>query len=199
VHASVTLPVATSSAANSVVVPCRTYRNEGHQVRQAGPADLGQVMSSARAGLSAGQQSPLGVGMTGALTVLARALPKANRCRRARPAAGGARTSRDSPVTRRSATAAARHRLLDTLRPCPAPHKRAVPLTMHEVVTRPARTSPGATRRHPAVPTPPPVFVRQPTRSESTSSQRERESRRSHVPPRPEATGVSGGPDPASG
>ncbi len=44
-------------------------------------------------------------------------------------------TFRDSPVTRRSATAAAPDRLLDTLRPCPAPHEQALPLTRHEVAS----------------------------------------------------------------
>ena len=38
------------------------------------------------------------------------------------------------PVTQRSATAAARVKLLDTPRTCPGLHEQAVSLTMHEVV-----------------------------------------------------------------
>jgi hypothetical protein len=59
-------------------------------------------------------------------------------CLPARPssATSSASTSRDSPVTRRSATAAARASVLDTLRPCSVPHEEPLPLTMHEVVGR---------------------------------------------------------------
>ncbi len=46
-----------------------------------------------------------------------------------------ARTCGDSPVTRRSATAAARASVLDTPRPCSVPPEQALPLTMHEVVS----------------------------------------------------------------
>jgi hypothetical protein len=48
-----------------------------------------------------------------------------------------ARTCGDSPVTRRSATAAARASVLDTRRPCSVRHEQPVPLTMHEVVRLP--------------------------------------------------------------
>ena len=45
---------------------------------------------------------------------------------------------RERPVTRRSATAAARGSVVDTPRPCPVLHPQhgVVPLTMHEVVSR---------------------------------------------------------------
>ena len=72
-------------------------------------------------------------------------------------ATSSARTSRDSPVTRRSATAAARGRVLDTSRPCPSctQHGQVVGLTMHEVVTsrcgsRPAWLPRRATAASPA-------------------------------------------------
>ncbi len=54
-------------------------------------------------------------------------------------ATSSASTSRDNPVTRRSATAAARASVLNTLRPCSARHEQDVPLTMHEVVNPPRR------------------------------------------------------------
>ncbi len=48
---------------------------------------------------------------------------------------------RDNLIPRRSATAAARAKLLDTPQPCPitAQHEQAVELTMHEVVGCDAR------------------------------------------------------------
>lgn len=50
-------------------------------------------------------------------------------------ATSSAGTSQDSPITRWPATAAARAELLDTLRPCPAPHQHAAPSTRHEAVS----------------------------------------------------------------
>jgi len=67
-----------------------------------------------------------------------RSANRASRCacqRGPSSATNSANTSRDSPVTRRSATAAARARLLATPRPCPVPHEQADPPTRHEIVS----------------------------------------------------------------
>jgi hypothetical protein len=69
-------------------------------------------------------------GETGGRRPLARGLPGPS------SATNSAATCGDSPVTRRSATAAARASVLDPPRPCPVFRQQAVPPTRHEVITR---------------------------------------------------------------